>query len=310
MHALNVSSDACPCESGRIVRTCCLSKDGVLRPPRTLVRFKQPKIAHSNPKCYCSGLECCSRNLSREHYISEGVLRDIAGDGMVDIENLAWLPSGEKAKRAPHAIASKILCTSCNSALSPLDFVGKRFQKSLFRISPKEAPKGNLLYLVNGHDVELWMLKVLMGMLAARCFRTVGASGVRHEADWARWLKFLACELTLPPSWGVYLRAVPGDAVTTDYALHATPVHRAKNVDRPCGLLLRVQGFRFLLLLGDVPSDRTGMLLDGYIYRPKFVTFSDGSVRRTLSIYWEEPGDGLGVNVSMTPLPKVSLEAE
>ena len=71
--------DMCPCGSSKLVRECeCLRPDGRLIPPDIKV---SPVIGmvrgHNHPKCFASAMGNCSTRISREHFISHGLIREI-----------------------------------------------------------------------------------------------------------------------------------------------------------------------------------------------------------------------------------------
>jgi hypothetical protein len=59
--------DKCPCESGRVLRRCCLSAGGVLRPVAAVTCPAEPKTGIRNDGCYAAALADCSIDVSRKH---------------------------------------------------------------------------------------------------------------------------------------------------------------------------------------------------------------------------------------------------
>src|SRR5271157_6041085 len=157
---LNPFADKCLCGSGRILLECCL-KD--CRPPRNRAR-----TGRSNRRCYAAPLCDCSPTISREHYITEGVLK-LIGDP-ITIKGFPW--QGEEMTLPTKDLTSKILCQRHNPALSELDKVGIRFFEKL-RAARVENPLSHTvasshIYLFRGEMVELWMLKVLYGLIVSK----------------------------------------------------------------------------------------------------------------------------------------------
>jgi hypothetical protein len=69
-------------------------------------------------KCYARSIGNCSNQLSKEHYISKGVLELIGCK--IEVSGFSWL-KGKKNQLTIPSLTSKILCTQHNSELSILD---------------------------------------------------------------------------------------------------------------------------------------------------------------------------------------------
>src|SRR5216683_7087127 len=74
-----------------------------------------------NPHCYAQALADCSDVRSREHYLTESVLKAIALADEIEVEGLAWQGSGYSKVVGTKRLASWILCKRHNEALSGLD---------------------------------------------------------------------------------------------------------------------------------------------------------------------------------------------
>src|SRR5947207_11468886 len=104
-------SARCPCgSSDKPLTQCCLRSDGRLyrSPPR--VTPPPPCTAYSHQGCYLKGLGDCSRNISREHYVSRDVLNVLQTTGQVGIAGMPWLASNENQTVGIEALTAKILC--------------------------------------------------------------------------------------------------------------------------------------------------------------------------------------------------------
>jgi len=123
---------------------------------------------YSHPRCYASRLGTCSPKITREHYVSHGVLKRF-GD-TIAISGAPWL--GTQPKTIPVAtFAPKVLCETHNTALSPLDDVAKRVFEALLDfdadLRPPASPPQHRVVRVSGWAFERWFLKVFCGMHAA-----------------------------------------------------------------------------------------------------------------------------------------------
>ncbi len=121
-------------------------------------------------ECYAAPLGGCSGGLSREHYISAAVLREVGGK--VWIEGAARTPA---AAYGVDALAAKVLCRHHNNQLSSLDAVAadafrimREFQTAFDAGATRTESQSAT---VNGYALERWMLKLALGMLAARQLR-------------------------------------------------------------------------------------------------------------------------------------------
>jgi hypothetical protein len=118
---------------------------------------------------------------------------------VIEVGNAAWLPSGaDSLPVGINSLASWILCRRHNHALSRLDAVGTRFYE-LFRNDQRDlsyhegvGPFPNTVTLVNGADIERWMLKVLWGAIEAGTIRIRGDKAYRFRLGVSRnsWPKY------------------------------------------------------------------------------------------------------------------------
>src|SRR5271163_1432409 len=120
------SEERCPCESGKVLRSCCLAADGALRPVAAVTCPAAPKTGIRNDACYAAALADCSADISREHYISHGLLRLLSIEGRVTVDGFSWQKADASGKVGPAALTGKMLCSRHNRALSPLDAVASR----------------------------------------------------------------------------------------------------------------------------------------------------------------------------------------
>src|SRR4051812_16050975 len=116
---LKVDANApCPCESGKHAGTCCRQASGELRATRCDTQPHPPQTGHSHPSCYARSLMDCSKSISREHYVSEGVLKLLAEEKTLAASGFPWLREGEDRNVSLKALTGKMLCDRHNSALA------------------------------------------------------------------------------------------------------------------------------------------------------------------------------------------------
>ena len=155
-----------PCRSGKAIEVCHLDFDGRLRKPRPSLRPPGERSGFSHSACYLRGTCDCSEQISREHYISRGVLEQLGS--MLRISGVPWLRSGQTLETTVENLTAKILCRRHNAAVSPLDDEAAHFFSTLtdmlLDLSRKTLSRRPIFHLVGGEALELWMLKVACGI--------------------------------------------------------------------------------------------------------------------------------------------------
>ena len=225
-------SDLCPCGSGRIVADCCLTARCVTTP-------KLPQTGYVNSHCYARALADCNETLSHEHYISETVLQQISVSGMISVSGLPRMPVGELREIPAHVLAAKVLCQRHNEALSSLDVLAGRF----FQFADDQTTHQALM-LMNGDDLERWMLKALCGYATSK-----GISfGSERLLDWCpptQWLQILFGSEPIPSDCGLYYIASAGCRLRV--AGSGIKINAIGNSESGAvGLILLVAGLPFL----------------------------------------------------------------
>lgn len=157
----------CPCGSGRLARECHVDRfDGLLRKQVPSLEPSSPKTAYSHEQCYLHDTSDCSAIISREHYISETVLRQLGK--RVAVSGMPWQARGSSQEIGIANLTAKILCERHNNALSPLDAEAGLFfsilQKKFEELGRRSLSQKPVYRLVSGEGLELWMLKVACGL--------------------------------------------------------------------------------------------------------------------------------------------------
>jgi hypothetical protein len=290
--------DACPCGSSNLVGDCaCLRADGRLLPPEVKTSVSVGgKHEYKHPKCFASDMADCSTKISREHFISHSLIREIEktyvpGERM-QVGGFPWQTPGQLQEVSPSSLASKVLCERHNSALSPLDSVGGSFFRAFHQIHYEfhSNPTPRLYYLFNGHDVERWLLKTLCGVIASGSTNNVPRRN-RPPKD------YLACLFQgerLPSSWGLYLLTQGGKQEATGGVKFAT-ICDGRTVH---GLLVDILAFRFILAIHAIP-EKSGLLADS-VNRPDCLHFRCGKSKKEGAILlgWDVQRDGGTVEIA------------
>jgi hypothetical protein len=219
--------------------------------------------------CHLEGHGECSGSLSREHYISASLLRQLNCDKGFKIGGLSWQPPQQMQAIGIGSLQSKILCQTHNSQLSPLDAVSSDLFRTLNAVD-KHRSSVPQLSRFDGPSVERWLLKVLFGLSAS--------GSVKAPKPPDLW-KALLVGAEWPELWGLYVFPQPGVQIFTTDLLIEIRTHPQT------GAILagqfRIAGVTFFLLLGkpDEPSAFG-------IHRPRGLIFHHGEEERRIEFIW------------------------
>ncbi len=162
----------CICGSGLLAGTCCYGTGG-WRKEAGDIRLDDTGFSGSHANCYLSSTNTCSTKISSEHVISGSVL-NVLTEKSIEISGVPWLKPGEKKRIGIASLVANCLCTAHNSSLSALDTAAGKFFEAIQKCGTTETRPG-LEFIVNGHDIERWFLKMLAGMSVSNY---LGANGV------------------------------------------------------------------------------------------------------------------------------------
>lgn len=270
----------CPCGSGKSASHCCLTSKG-FRKARTSTTPPLPRTGYSLKSCYAGPLGDCNSKRSREHYISQSLLHYLNPDNKVKVSGLPWLEQKEMVLPSS-ALASKMLCQRHNSALSGLDAIAV----SLFQAFDEKGAVGSgkqLLYIFNGHDIELLLLKILCGVACSRNFP------IDDEPDLSipnYWLEILFGQTQFPDQQGLYVCRSPGHRFDGPDALKLQAI---AGRGRLTGMGLWLCGYELILSMSGFPSRS----FDGreFAYRP-FEFYTVGrDFEKSVLLCWDETAD-------------------
>ncbi|MGO9102716.1 hypothetical protein [Mycobacterium sp.] len=199
----------CPCGSGKRVGDCHSNrstKRWLL--PRHAPLLSDPVTGHARQGCYAASTCDCAGKLTKEHWISEGILRSPTfGDGRkVDIGELFW--QRETSQVLPiAALGARVLCERHNNALSRLDSTATRLHATVERYYLAQLREPDRYVsefdLISGEDIERWLLKLVWGRLAAAKETPTLLEDTRTRKVL---LQYLFRDGKLPRGWGLYIR--------------------------------------------------------------------------------------------------------
>ena len=148
----SVASDIpCPCGSGVLPSSCCLTTAGFYKAP-TFTMPPPPTTGQSLQSCYASDMADCSTKLSREHCISESLMHYLNQSNNLTVSGASCLEDDQKIL-PPSALASKTMCDRHNAALSRLDNIAVRLFQA-FDENGATRSGNQVLFHFNGHDLE------------------------------------------------------------------------------------------------------------------------------------------------------------
>ncbi len=235
-----------------------------------------PITGHVNGKCYANRDSNCSENLSKEHFISEALLKQIQLNKTVKIAGLKW-QEAETFKIIPlPALASSILCERHNNAMSPLDSNMGAFSQAISEydaaMRPGAATALSERRTFSGDDIERWMLKCLLGLRISKNF-----SGELKDAC----LDLLFTRMVWPKGWGLYLALTVGKPI-----YHSSSFLIETFIDPAQGLILvanfGIKGLPFVLCMGRPDSpERIG------VFRPAGIVLQSDKCNKELLLNWQ-----------------------
>ncbi len=234
-----------------------------------------PVTGYSNPKCYARALGDCNKKISVEHYVSRQVLELWSDKGIVTT-NLPDLGNEKLLSEIPvKALGGKMLCERHNHALSGLDQVGVNFCRFI-RNQPVQ-PKYNVL---NGFDLERWMLKLFLG------FSVIVKNQEYNIKDWQpplEWLQLLFGEQGIADKGGLYSFTLnnvsrPGNMIKINYVSE-------KATGNEVGIIINLDGIVMFFGVSDpVPLPPNPHM--EIFRRPKLLAIAEKNRTRELHTGW------------------------
>src|SRR5262245_748420 len=194
-------------------------------------------------KRYLRAANSCSDQITRGHWISQGVLRVLA-DEEVELSRLPWLKRGESKILPFDALTNHCLCKAHNSALSGIDAVGRDFFVAIQKCATITGPSHKFVF--SGHDIERWLLRTLAAMAASKSFSIDDA---RLEDDLHPDVTMLDLLQDLgrwQPPTGVYVLHGDDEVFWRQESLLLAPLLASGR--KIAGIQTSIQGFRIGLL--------------------------------------------------------------
>ncbi len=257
-----------------------VKQDATLAPP-------PPQTGFANPECYLACHLDCSTTLSREHFISEGILRELSsGRRQVWVGGLHFLGDGERRLVGSSSITAKVLCDRHNNALALLDAEALRLFRILRRISDGRIdPNSHSLF--SGRDIERWMLKSMLGLALSGLARDPGGERTRSVPPPIQFLDAFRSPGKWPsdlPGLSVVSRRADGIDSRAPVTIELAASQALSSITG-----LRVALWDLVLLLGVTPST----LENRVVYRPPKLLFERAGATVEVELSWEDYAPGV-----------------
>jgi len=254
------------------------------------------KSKYAHPDCYAAELEECSTQISKEHYVSNTVLRLISlGEPCVLVRNLRFQSPETLEPIGISNLVAKVLCSKHNSDLSRFDCAGQSVFDGMDQIDSAAGKPDTLpaTILVNGDDLERWMLKTLCSCIFSRNIPVSGGS-LKSIRPPKSWLSILFDDGQFPPGQGLYVRAgTPGIVFSTEPSVLKVEVVSDVN-DVVIGFTVWIFNFEFILVLTSLPSNCPPTLEYAH-HRPKGIVVHGSNIRIQIEWRTSDAGDELEV---------------
>jgi hypothetical protein len=178
---------------------------------------------YSNPECYAQSLGDCRGQVTREHVVSEGVLKLVYGrageiNKQVLVRGLSFQPPDVVEERGISRLVAKMLCEGHNHYLSRrFDPAGQAMFRAMDALNDAAGDPAALqqMFRVDGDDLERWMLKTFINGLFSGLFRPAPGETLKKEYPLLEWLQILFKDAEFPKGCGLYWLAGTVGAVFT-----------------------------------------------------------------------------------------------
>jgi hypothetical protein len=288
--------ERCPCGSELTVRDCSCKPRGFV-PLAANTQPPGPPTDRTVARCYAHLLRDCMRPISAEHLVSESALREVINGSRVRVFGERFRAQGPEGKIIGLKSATKrVLCKRHNNALSSIDVVGTAFTRAHaeLMIHLQEIKQGDYHRLLNGYDVERWMLKILCAQQHGE--RIPGSADLKVWEVPKSWLEILFRGTPFPRGAGLYspkraapeILKLPGIGTARTYftsqpSVDGLPIVGCA-VKHLAGIQVSILGIPWELLMERPPNP------EEYVFRPRMMRFPDPDTGRVAHLHlgWEE----------------------
>jgi hypothetical protein len=265
-------ADDCPCGSGSAFARCCKSGAGGL--PYVKIPSLAPPgegTGYSHPKCYMAPTKNCSEKITREHYVSEAILKRF---DKLNVSGMPWQEKGEVKILPTNSLVGNILCERHNSALSPLDSIGLNAFDALTEACDyalnRRSPGRVQHYLISGDGLELWMFKLCAGIHFGGIAAAEGGI-LRDTCSFPQEELISALSTaTPPPTSGLWVSQLPGLVQRAQIGIG--PLIE-EGTGRQLGVQVQFGPLQFISLLVTPPATERQFQKYGHLLKPHVIDF-------------------------------------
>jgi len=232
--------------------------------------------------------------MSREHYLSAGILKIIGNGAGIYVSGYSWCPVGERIKVGIGSLQANILCQKHNTELSALDSNAISLFEYFSNIEDsqrgkKEASEIKIETTVNGDLFERWLLKYVIGVMYSKN-ASAGKSEINKRFVDDEIVKILFGLIKWPITQGLYLDDSKKIGLSTKCFNTNLWAHAAtgKLVLAMCDF----HGLPFTLMLSNTDRPKEELersdLIHNHVYHPTKVIINKMSERYEVKILWSE----------------------
>ncbi len=214
----------------------------------------------SHPKCYARSLNDCSKTISGEHYISEGILKQY--DGKILVYGL-----GQNGREAsPNSLTVNVLCTKHNSYLSDFDSEAIKLFSTIEKFDKDiDVPDGTYKYQeIDGRKLERWILKASYALAESGSFQKDNQKMSVNIKE--VFLEVLFQGQPFPKLCGLYFISKLGDKVHVEKSISIRPITNGEKLIA-VEILFRQLGFMLCLEEPSEPTIRNTFHCPGFIFQ-------------------------------------------
>jgi hypothetical protein len=227
-------------------------------------------ILFSHPNCYAKCLGDCSEKISKEHYISENILKTFKK--IIPVEGFNKSKKMHDGTFSLSSFSARVLCKKHNESLNDLDTEAGKLFDYLRCVGSFEECEDHLN--AKGLIIERWFLKYLLGAYSTGQFSPAKIQPSHFE--------YLVKILFGKGEWlnghGLFINKPP-DSICYGYHQFGSEQLYGPN-NEILGIYFSFAGFPFYLAI-TVPEDLTNLA-----YRPKCLKIDNDKQKKTVELDW------------------------
>jgi hypothetical protein len=154
------------------------------------------------------------------------------------------------------------------------------------------------MVLINGHDLERWILKMLRGLVVSGTVEVPGIADPRAWRPPIDWLEMVFGLRPIPPWYGLSFIGQPGEELRNRIEVGVI----SNSTAGPYGLAVTFYGLRFVFAMS---ASRNG-LLQSSTYRPEIIHSTNDLIEDYTLLRWSKGATTGGLIKVVAKTPKKS----